>query len=863
MAKKKIEENIVEKIYDYTLEEIMGDRFGRYAKSIIQDRALPDVRDGLKPVQRRILWSMYESHNTYDKPFRKSAKAVGDIMGHYHPHGDSSIYDALVRLSQRWKMREPLVEIHGNNGSIDGDGPAASRYTEARLSKIANVMLSDINKDAVKMTLNYSDEDLEPTVLPAHFPALLVNGSTGISAGYATNIPPHNLAEVIDATIKRIDSPNCRLDTILEIIKGPDFPTGGVVEGKEGLIQAYTTGKGKVVLKANYEIIEEKGKKQILIKEIPYEVLKEQLKKKIEDIKSDKKIDGIVDVIDESDRTNMARLVIELKKDADANLIINYLLKNTDLQINYNFNVVAIDNKRPKTLGLLEILDAFILHKEEVVINRSKFDLEHSKKRLHIVEGFIKALDILDEVIKTIRKSKNKADAIENLVKEHDFTTEQATAIVMMQLYKLTNTDVTDLQNEHANLLELIKYLTSVINDESVLKGVMKEELRSIKKEFATPRRTIIKDEITEIKIDELSMIPKEDFIVSVSKSGYIKKLSVKVYNANNETEYVLKEKDYLIGLYKINNIDTIILITNLGNYCYLPVRDITECKYKDIGKHISSYIPLSEGETIIASFGIKNFDSRTITLFSKDGLVKQTELSNLPVTRYSKPMTIFKLKDNDEVVSASINDGVVYIVTENGFALKFNKEEIPVVGLKTSGVKGIKLVSDSVVSAFVTNENHEYITIFTDKNTAKRVKLEEIDYSKRSLKGDNILHSPKSKKYKITECYAGSSKTNYGLIREETETIKSSDISIMDKSSTGSTISKKDLTDVFKEARLKVIDDALASTPEHEESSSVETPKKEEKTQELKEEPKEDKKQEEQVYETLTMSDFFDEFKI
>ena len=863
MAKKKIEENIVEKIYDYTLEEIMGDRFGRYAKSIIQDRALPDVRDGLKPVQRRILWSMYESHNTYDKPFRKSAKAVGDIMGHYHPHGDSSIYDALVRLSQRWKMREPLVEIHGNNGSIDGDGPAASRYTEARLSKIANVMLSDINKDAVKMTLNYSDEDLEPTVLPAHFPALLVNGSTGISAGYATNIPPHNLAEVIDATIKRIDSPNCRLDTILEIIKGPDFPTGGVVEGKEGLIQAYTTGKGKVVLKANYEIIEEKGKKQILIKEIPYEVLKEQLKKKIEDIKSDKKIDGIVDVIDESDRTNMARLVIELKKDADANLIINYLLKNTDLQINYNFNVVAIDNKRPKTLGLLEILDAFILHKEEVVINRSKFDLEHSKKRLHIVEGFIKALDILDEVIKTIRKSKNKSDAIENLVKEYDFTTEQATAIVMMQLYKLTNTDVTDLQNEHANLLELIKYLTSVINDESVLKGVMKEELRSIKKEFATPRRTIIKDEITEIKIDELSMIPKEDFIVSVSKSGYIKKLSIKVYNSNNETDYVLKEKDYLIGLYKINNIDTIILITNLGNYCYLPVRDITECKYKDIGKHISSYIPLSEGETIIASFGIKNFDSRTITLFSKDGFVKQTELSNLPVTRYSKPMTIFKLKDNDEVVSASINDGVVYIVTENGFALKFNKEEIPVVGLKTSGVKGIKLVSDSVVSAFVTNENHEYITIFTDKNTAKRIKLEEIDYSKRSLKGDNILHSPKSKKYKITECYAGSSKTNYGLIREDTETIKSSEINIMDKSSTGSTISKKDLTDVFKEARLKVIDDVLPNISEHEESSSVETPKKEEKTQELKEEPKEDKKQEEQVYETLTMSDFFDEFKI
>lgn len=858
MAKKK-EETIVEKIYDYTLEEIMGDRFGRYAKSIIQDRAIPDVRDGLKPVQRRILWSMYESKNTYDKPFRKSAKAVGDIMGHYHPHGDSSIYDALVRLSQRWKMREPLVEMHGNNGSIDGDGPAASRYTEARLSRLSNVMLSDINKDSVKMTLNYSDEDLEPTVLPAHFPALLVNGSTGISAGYATNIPPHNLAEVIDGTIKRIDSPNCRLETILEIIKGPDFPTGAVVEGKNGLIDAYTTGKGKVVVRANYEIIEEKGKKQILIKEIPYEVLKETLKKKIEDIKSDKKVDGITDVIDESDRINMARLVIELKKDADAELIMNYLFKNTDLQINYNFNVVAIVNKRPKTLGILEVLDAFIEHKKEVVINRSKFDLEHSKKRLHIVEGFIKAIDILDEIIKTIRRSKNKSDAIDNLVKEYDFTTEQATAIVMMQLYKLTNTDITDLKNEHAELLKLIDYLNKVISDEDVLKNVMKEELRSIKKEFATPRRTIIKDEITEIKIDELSMIPKEDYIVSVSKSGYIKKLSIKAYNQNNDTDFALKENDYLIGLYKINNIDTIILITNLGNYLYLPVRDITECKYKEIGKHISSYITLSEGEVIVSSFGIKKFDNRTITLFTKDGLVKQTELSLLPVTRYSKPMTIFKLKDNDEVISASLNDGVVYIITENGFALKFSKEEIPVVGLKTSGVKGIKLVNDKVVSGFVTNDNHEYITIFTDKNTAKRVKLDEIDFSKRSLKGDNILHSPKSKKYNIVKTYAGTSKTNYGLIDGTGELIKSSDINIMDKSSTGSALSKKNIEGVFKEARLKVIDDAPVETMVKEESEKqLEAPIKEE-VQEVK---KEEKKKPE-VIETMTMSDFFDEFKI
>lgn len=857
MKKKQETDNIIEKIYDYTLEEIMGDRFARYSKSIIQDRALPDVRDGLKPVQRRILYSMYESHNTYDKPYRKSAKAVGDIMGNYHPHGDAAIYDALVRLSQRWKMREPLIDIHGNNGSIDGDGPAASRYTEARLTKLSNVMMNDINKNTVEMALNYSDELLEPTVLPAHFPALLVNGSTGISAGYATNIPPHNLGEVIDACIKRIDSPNCRLDTILEIIKGPDFPTGGVVEGKDGLVSAYTTGKGKVVLKANYEIIKEKGKNQILIKEIPYEVLKETLKKKIEDIKFDKKIDGIIDVIDESDTTNMARLVIELKKDADSELIINYLLKNTDLQINYNFNVVAIVNRRPKTLGILEILDAFIDHKKEVVLNRSNFDLEHALSRIHIVEGFIKALDILDEVIKTIRASKNKGDAIANLVKEYTFTEEQATAIVMMQLYKLTNTDVTDLENEFEELTKKIEYLKTILNDEEVLKGVMKDELKNIKKEYATPRRTIIRDEITEIKIDELSMIPKEDFIVSVSKSGYIKKVSIKSYNQSKETEYGIKEGDYNIGFYKINNIDTLILITDKGNYCYLPIRDIAETKYKEIGKHLSSYITLSEGESLIASFGIKDFDDRTITLFSKNGMVKRTKLSNLPVTRYSKPMVIFKLKEDDSLISASINENDVYIITKNAFVLKFKKEEIPEVGLKTSGVKGIKLVSDEVVSGFVTNNTHEYLTLFTSQNTAKRIKLEDIEYSKRSLKGECILKSPKSKKYEINASYAGNGKTNYGIIEDETNIIKSSDINIMEKSSTGSLITKNYINNVFKEARFKVIE---------EEKSNNDLIKKEElkKEPELKENKlEENTKEDNPVYETLTMSDFFDEFKL
>ena len=435
MAKTTENKTIVEKIYSYTLEDIMGERFGRYAKSIIQDRALPDVRDGLKPVQRRILYTMWEDRNTFDKPYRKCAKAVGDVMGKYHPHGDSSIYGAMIYMSQAWKMREIFIDIHGNNGSIDGDGPAAYRYTETRLTKIAQVMLKDINRNAVEMTLNYSDEDLEPTVLPANFPNLLVNGSTGISAGYATNIPPHNLGEVIDATIHRINNPNSKLETIMEYIKGPDFPTGGVVEGKNGLIEAYKTGRGKVVVKAKTEIVKTNKEHQIIIYNIPYDVLKENLRKKIEDIKIDKKVDGILDVKDESDKENMAKIVIDLKKEANSEMILNYLLKNTDLQVNYNFNMVAIVNKRPKQLGILEILDAFIAHQKDVILRRTNFDLEHAKARLHIVSGLIKAIDILDEIIKIIRASKNKQDSINNLIKEFAFTEEQATAIVTMQLY--------------------------------------------------------------------------------------------------------------------------------------------------------------------------------------------------------------------------------------------------------------------------------------------------------------------------------------------------------------------------------------------------------------------------------------------
>ena len=803
---KKENKTIIEKIYDYTLEDIMGERFGRYSKSIIQDRALPDVRDGLKPVQRRILYTMWEDRNTYDKPYRKCAKAVGDVMGKYHPHGDSSIYGAMIYMSQPWKMREIFIDIHGNNGSIDGDGPAAYRYTETRLTKLAEVMLKDINRNSVEMTLNYSDEDLEPTVLPANFPNLLVNGPTGISAGYATNIPPHNLSEVIDATIHRIDNPNCNLDSILEIVKGPDFPTGGVIEGKEGLISAYTTGRGKVVVKAKTEIIDVKGKKQIIIHEIPYDVVKENLRKKIEDIKIDKKIDGIADVIDVSDKEHMAKLIIELKKDANADLILNYLFKNTDLQVNYNFNMVAIVNKRPKQLGILEIIDAFIRHQKEVILRRTKFDLEHALARLHIVEGLLKAMEILDEVIKVIRKSKNKADSIENLVKTFDFTVEQATAIVTMQLYRLSNTDVTQLLEEKDNLNKMIEFLKSILDDEKILKKQMKKDLTEVKKNYGNDRRTEIKDEITEIKIDMKEMIPKEDVVVVVTHEGYVKRVSLRSFQAATD-ETQVKEGDYVTGKYLMNTMDTLLMFTDLGNYLYVPVHELPDLKWKDLGKHISNIIKISQDENIIASMKVTDFnDKKDITIFTKNGMVKRSHLNDFVASRYSKPITCIKLKDDDKVISVSENicDSVA-VITYRGYIVSYNMDEIPVVGLKASGVKSISLKNDYVVSAHIYDRSlPNYLCVVTLKNTAKRVKLSEIEITSRARRGVQIIRDVKTNPYYILKTLIVGSKTNINVkTNEDILLFKSSDLPIMDRLSTGSMISKANIIDVFNEVVL------------------------------------------------------------
>lgn len=817
MSKKTETKEVLERIWDYTLEDIMGERFGSYSKYIIQERAIPDARDGLKPVQRRILYSMYKEKNTYDKGYRKSAKTVGDVIGNYHPHGDTSIYDAMVRMSQSWKTRLPYIDMHGNNGSIDGDSPAAYRYTEARLSKIANEMLRDINKDTVEMAPNFDDTTLEPTVLPARFPALLVYGAMGISAGYATNIPPHNLGEVIDATIHRIDNPNCSLDTLMKYVKGPDFPTGGIVEGIKGIRDAYETGKGRVIIRSKYAF---EGN-SLVITEIPFEVNKALLVKKIDDIRLDKKIDGIVEVRDES--AEDVRIVVDLKKSANRELIVNYLLKNTDLQISYNFNMIAIVKKRPRLLGLKGALDAFIDHQKEVITRRSQFDLDHAKSELHIVEGLIKCLSILDEVIRVIRASKNKADAKENLVKEFDFSFEQAEAIVTLQLYRLTNTDVVELEERMATLRKIIEGLTAILGDEEVLKKVMKDELRKVRNEYALPRLTEIKDEITEIKIDTTVMIPKEDVIVTLSKDGYIKRTSLKSYSASKDEETTLKENDYLVGLYEASTLDTLLVFTNQGNFLFIPVHTIYDLKWKELGKHVSNLVPLGEGEEVISSLLVKDFKKDVNVIISTlNGMIKRTSLSDFKITRITKPSSCIKLKDGDIVIDVMLDTFPdIFIATSLGYGLWFSKEEIPIVGIKASGVKAINLKDDTVVSTINFDENSsDYLAILTDKGTGKRVKLKDFEKSSRARRGLMTIRDVKTNPYHVIKALIPSNKDHVGLKNGDIILIKPTELPIADRYSTGSTINKKGLTNAFLYKTLEKSTEKEDTTPKKDQVS-------------------------------------------
>lgn len=733
----------------------MGERFGRYSKYIIQDRALPDIRDGLKPVQRRILYSMNKDGNTFDKSYRKSAKSVGNIMGNFHPHGDYSIYDAMVRMSQDWKNREILVEMHGNNGSMDGDPPAAMRYTEARLSEIAGYLLQDIEKKTVPFAWNFDDTEKEPTVLPAAFPNLLVNGSTGISAGYATDIPPHNLAEVIDATVYMIDHPTAKVDKLMEFLPGPDFPTGAIIQGRDEIKKAYETGKGRVVVRSKTEIEKLKGgKEQIVITEIPYEINKANLVKKIDDVRVNNKVAGIAEVRDESDRDGL-RIAIELKKDANTELVLNYLFKYTDLQINYNFNMVAIDNFTPRQVGIVPILSSYIAHRREVILARSRFDKEKAEKRLHIVEGLIRVISILDEVIALIRASENKADAKENLKVSYEFTEEQAEAIVTLQLYRLTNTDVVVLQEEEAELREKIAMLAAIIGDERTMYNLMKKELREVKKKFATPRLSTLEDTAKAIEIDTASLIAEEDTYVSVTKAGYIKRTSPRSFAASTLEEIGKRDDDRLIFVQTAKTTQHLLMFTTLGNVIYRPIHELADIRWKDIGEHLSQTITNFEtNEEILYAEVVDQFDDAT-TYFAATrlGQIKRVERKEFsPWRTYkSKSVKYAKLKDEtDQIVAvAPIKLDDVLLISQNGYALRFNIEEVPVVGAKAAGVKAMNLKADDALqAAFICNTSSFYL--LTQRGSLKRVSCEEIPVTSRAKRGLQVLRELKNKPHRV-----------------------------------------------------------------------------------------------------------------
>ncbi len=752
------------KVETMSLEQIMGDRFGRYSKSIIQERALPDIRDGLKPVQRRILFAMNKDGNTYDKGFRQSAKSVGNVMGNFHPHGDSSIYEALVRLSQDWKLREPLVEIHGNNGSMDGDPAAAMRYTEARLSKIAGLMLQDIDKDTVEMTLNFDDTEKEPTVLPARIPNLLVNGATGISAGYATEIPTHNLGEVLDALIYLSSHPDASLDKLMEFIPGPDFPTGGIVQGVDGIKKAYQTGRGRIVVRAKTDIETLRGgRQQINVTEIPYEVNKAQLVKRINDLRLAKKVEGIAEARDETDRSGL-RIAIELKRGANAQGVLNYLLKNTDLQINYNFNMVAIDDQRPMRVGLKHILTSYLAFQKQVIRRRTQFNLQKAQRRLHIVEGLIKALSILDQVIKTIRASKNRKDAKQNLVDQYQFTEEQAEAIVTLQLYRLTNTDVTELRDEQAKLNKQIDEFQLILNDDHELATVLRKEMRVIKKEFGNPRRTKIEDRVEKLEVDTKVTVAKEDVVVLVSHAGYIKRSSLRSFKASALDENGLREDDYPLLIEQTTTLAHLFMFTNLGHVIYRPVHEIADARWKDTGEHISQTIGLADDEEIIKAMLFDRLDlPGTFLMGTSDGQVKQSAFTDYqPGSRYRSHASVaIKLKSaaarlvNVDYYEPADKNQSLLAISRDGYAVRFDVADVPVTGIRTAGVRAINLKDDDVMADLALVTDGQRIATITQRGAFKEMPLNEIAVGARSRRGELVLHRLKRNPHQIADFLA------------------------------------------------------------------------------------------------------------
>ncbi|WP_336878035.1 DNA topoisomerase IV subunit A [Staphylococcus nepalensis] len=744
-------------IQDLSLEDVIGDRFGRYSKYIIQERALPDVRDGLKPVQRRILYAMYSSGNTFDKNFRKSAKTVGDVIGQYHPHGDTSVYDAMVRLSQDWKLRHVLIEMQGNNGSIDNDPAAAMRYTEAKLSRISEELLRDINKDTVPFMPNYDDTTMEPMVLPARLPHLLINGSTGISSGYATDIPPHNLAEVIQATLKFIDNPNITVSQLMKYIKGPDFPTGGIIQGIDGIKKAYESGKGKIVVRSKVNVEElRNGRQELIVTELPYEVNKSALVKKMDELRADKKVDGIVEVRDETDRTGL-RIAIELKKDVNSEAVANYLYKNTDLQVSYNFNMVAISEGRPVLMGVRQFIDSYLNHQIDVVTKRTRFELDNAESRMHIVEGLMKALSILDQVIKLIRNSKNKKDAKDNLVAEFDFTEAQAEAIVTLQLYRLTNTDIVQLQEEHDELKAKIAYLKNILDNHDALLNVIKDELNEIKNKYKQKRLSSIEAEISEIKIDKEVMVPSENVMVSITKHGYIKRTSLRSFNASGVEELGVKDGDMMLKYQEANTLDTALVFTNKGRYLYIPVHKLSEIKWKDLGQHVSQIVPIDEDEHVIDAFCESDFKPEAFyILATRNGMIKKSNVSMFKTSRYNKPLVSMKLKGDDEIIDVMrIEDAqILTAITYKGMSLTYNSDELSDTGLRAAGVKSINLKDeDYVVLTQVINERSS-ILMATQRGSLKRIGFKVLQQAKRAQRGITLLKELKKLPHRIVAAH-------------------------------------------------------------------------------------------------------------
>lgn len=788
MAKKQtIEEHI---LHD-NLEDIMSDRFARYSKYIIQERALPDARDGLKPVQRRILYAMYEDGNTFNKPYRKSAKTVGNVIGNYHPHGDSSVYEAMVRLSQNWKITNPLVDMQGNNGSIDDDPAAAMRYTEARLSEISSYLLEDIDKDTVEWAPNFSDEKLEPTVLPARYPNLLTNGITGIASGYATNIPPHNLNEVVDACIYRIQHANCTLEELMQFVKGPDFPTGGIVMGLDGIKQAFQTGRGKVMVRSKVRIEQTRTIQQIVIYEIPYDVVKSQMVKKIDEIRLNKKIDGLLDVRDESDRTGL-RVVIDVKKDIDTEQILNYLYKNTDLQVSYNYNMIAIVDKAPVQMSLADSLDAFIKHREDVVLKRSKFDYEQKSKRAHIVDGLIRAVSIMDEIIHLIRQSKNKADAKKNLIERFDFSEQQAEAIVTMRLYRLTNTDVKELKQEQSLLKKEMKRLHAILTEVNTLHQVLIEELEEINAKIHTPRLSEIQAKVQEIVIDKRAMVADEMVMVPITRDGYIKKVSMRSYNASNTDPTGMKDSDSVLAYGSCSTLDTLLFFTNRGTYGYLPVYEIEEGKWKDLGSHLGNYIKMDSNEKIIQAYFLRSFNPNVqVIMASQFGMIKRSRLSDFEVSRNNKSMVCMKIGSMDQVVSVTLSyspEDSIAVVSQQGYALQYSAQEVAMMTLRTKGVKAMNLGKEDCIADVTILQADKQVLLVGDKAQMKRLKVEEIAQLKRPAKGNRLYKWVKSNPVYVKSIYAVEANQGFDLMSEDPIHFEAKDISLMNASATFST---------------------------------------------------------------------------